>query len=86
MAIGEEQVVEMAVALQARRLPDDQIRALHQAIDAVYNDLRWMCELCLSSDVPDSVRQPLLETAQDMGRVRIAFLRARQVIKGDSRW
>jgi hypothetical protein len=84
MTIGAEQVDEIATALQERRLPDDQIRALHQAIDAVYNEIRWTCELCLSSDVPASVRQPLVEMAQDIGGVRNAFLRARLALTGDN--
>ena len=86
MPISDEQVAEMAAALQERRLADQQTQVLQQAIDGVYNDIRVLCELCMSSDVPESVRQPLFETTQDIGCVRNAFRRAHEAMTGDSQW
>jgi hypothetical protein len=86
MPISDEQVAEMAAALQERRLADQQTQVLHQAIDNVYNDIRVLCELCMSSDVPESVRQPLFETTQDIGCLRNAFRRAHEVLTGDTQW
>ena len=84
MTIGVEQVASMAAALKEQRLPDNQIRALHQAIDGVYNDITALCEMCVSSDVPESVWRPLMETTKDIGGLRNAFLDARQALAGDT--
>jgi len=86
MLISDEQVAEMAAALQERRLDDQQIQVLHQAIDGVYNDIRVLCELCMSSDVPESVRQPVFETTQDIGSLRNAFRRAHEALTGNTQW
>jgi hypothetical protein len=86
MTISDEQVTAMAVALQERGLPDEQIRALHPAIDSVYNDIRAVCERCRSVDIPESVRQPLFETTKDVGGLRDAFREARLEQTGDRHW
>ena len=77
MTMSDEQVAAMAAALKKQRLPDNQVCALHQAIDGVYNDIRAFCEMCVSSDVPEPVWRPLIETAKDIGGLRDAFLDVR---------
>jgi hypothetical protein len=76
MAIGDEQVAVMAAALHERGLPDEQMGTLYKAIDAVYNAMTLVCEMCKSGHVPVPVLRPLFETTKDIGGLREAFREA----------
>jgi hypothetical protein len=86
MTMSDEQVVEIATILQKRRLSEDQMLELHQTLDGVYYDIRRMWETCRCYDLPEPVRQPLLETIGDIGCLREAVFEARLALMGDSRW